>query len=89
MDDSISIRDCNGGHVAHLTRGYEGDDHGDGCPSYENARLIAAAPMLLDAPPAPENFMTLPPARLLDFALAYRKWWDAVQDSLKPKGATR
>ena len=47
--DSISVADADGGHVAHLTRGYEGDENGDGCPSFANARLIAAAPDLLDA----------------------------------------
>lgn len=47
--DSISIADANGGHVAHLTRGYEGDAENDGCPSWTNARLIAAAPDLLEA----------------------------------------
>lgn len=47
--DSISIADADGGHVAHLTRGYEGDTNGDGCPSWANACLIAAAPDLLAA----------------------------------------
>ncbi len=41
--DCVSIYDATGyGHVAHLTRGYE-----DG-PSMANARLIAAAPELLE-----------------------------------------
>lgn len=47
--DSLSIIDAEGGEVAILTRGYEGDTNGDGCPSYTNARLIAAAPDLLAA----------------------------------------
>lgn len=45
--DSVSIADANGGHVAHLTRGYEGDANGEGCPSWINARLIAASPEML------------------------------------------
>lgn len=44
--DSVSIKDAEGGHVAHLTRGYEGDE-GEGGPSLANARLIAAAPDML------------------------------------------
>lgn len=48
--DSISIKDAEGGHVVHLTRGYEGSPTtGEGCPSWTNARLIAAAPDLLEA----------------------------------------
>lgn len=47
--DSVSIKDAAGGHVAHLTRGYEGDVNGDCCPSWCNARLIAAAPELMEA----------------------------------------
>ena len=46
--DSISISNGEHGHICHLTRGYEGDEHG-GCPSWANARLIAAAPELYDA----------------------------------------
>lgn len=46
--DSISIADARGGHIAHLTRGYEAEPMGEdgnleGCPSYTNAHLIAAA----------------------------------------------
>lgn len=41
--DSIDIIDANGGCVAVLTRGYQGDDNGDGCPSFENAKLIVEA----------------------------------------------
>jgi hypothetical protein len=41
--DSISIIDANGGHVAHLTRGYEGDADDESCPSYANAQLIVDA----------------------------------------------
>lgn len=52
--DSISIADARGGHIAHLTRGYEAEPMGEdgnleGCPSYTNAHLIAAAPDLLQA----------------------------------------
>lgn len=47
--DSVSIIDADGGHVCHLTRGYQGDANGDGCPSFANARLIAAAPDMLEA----------------------------------------
>ena len=47
--NSVSIKDADGGHVAHLTRGYEGSEGGDGSPSWENAHLIAAAPDLLAA----------------------------------------
>lgn len=38
--DSISIIDAEGGEVAVLMRGYEGDDNGDGCPSFANAQKI-------------------------------------------------
>jgi hypothetical protein len=41
--NSISIKDANGGHVAHLTRGYQGDEEGDGCASFKNAELIVTA----------------------------------------------
>lgn len=41
--DSLSIMDADGGEVAVLTRGYEGDKDGDGCPSWKNAVLIVAA----------------------------------------------
>lgn len=41
--NSISIIDADGGHVAHLTRGYQGDEDGDGCASFKNAELIVAA----------------------------------------------
>ncbi len=42
--DSLSIRDADGGEVAVLTRGYEGDPKtGNGCPSWKNAVLIVAA----------------------------------------------
>lgn len=42
--DSLSIIDADGGEVAVLTRGYEGDPKtGDGCPSWKNACLIVAA----------------------------------------------
>lgn len=47
--DSISVRDAETGHIAHLTRGYEGDANGEGCPSFANAALIAAAPELYAA----------------------------------------
>ena len=40
--DSCSILDARGGHVCHLTRGYQGDGD-DGCPSWDNAELIVAA----------------------------------------------
>lgn len=40
--DSLSIIDADGGEVAVLTRGYEGDEQG-GCPSWKNAALIVAA----------------------------------------------
>lgn len=41
--DSLSIIDADGGEVCVLTRGYEGDANGDGCPSWKNAVLIVAA----------------------------------------------
>lgn len=41
--DSLSIIDADGGEVCVLTRGYEGDKNGDGCPSWKNACLIVAA----------------------------------------------
>ncbi len=41
--NSISIFDRDGGEVAVLTRGYEGDKNGDGCPSFQNANLIVSA----------------------------------------------
>lgn len=41
--DACSILDADGGHVCHLTRGYQGDENGDGCPSWDNAELIVAA----------------------------------------------
>ena len=47
--DSLSIIDADGGEIAYLTRGYEGDENGDGCPSWKNARLIAASPKMLEA----------------------------------------
>lgn len=47
--DSISILDARGGHVAHLTRGYEGNKNDDGCPSFSNARVMAASRDLLEA----------------------------------------
>ncbi len=42
--NSVSVLDAKGGEVAVLTRGYEADGDGDGCPSWANARLIAARP---------------------------------------------
>jgi hypothetical protein len=46
----------------------------------QRARLIAATldqqQALLTAPWPPENFSALPPARLIDWAIAYRKWWN-------------
>ena len=47
--NSISVADSDGSHVCHLTRGYESDDDGEGCPSFANARLIAAAKTMLEA----------------------------------------
>jgi hypothetical protein len=47
--DSLSIMDANGGEVCVLTRGYESDPETGGCPSWQNARLIAATPELLAA----------------------------------------
>jgi hypothetical protein len=44
--NSVSIKDAEGGHLAHLTRGYDGDKYGDDCPSWKNANLIAAAPTM-------------------------------------------
>lgn len=41
--DSLSIIDADGGEVAVLTRGYEGDANGDWCPPWKNAALIVAA----------------------------------------------
>lgn len=41
--NSCSILDADGGHVCHLTRGYQGDKTGDGCPSWDNAEMIVAA----------------------------------------------
>lgn len=40
--DSCSIFDAEGGEVAILTRGYQGDADG-GTPSWDNAELIVAA----------------------------------------------
>lgn len=45
--NSLSIYDAQGCAVCHLTRGYEADANGEHCPSFTNARLIAAAPDLL------------------------------------------
>ena len=47
--NSVAILDAKGAWLAHLTRGYEGDKNGNDCPSWKNARLIAAAPKLLEA----------------------------------------
>src|SRR3990167_7770742 len=45
--DSVSVKDAEGGgHIAHLTRGFQADENGDDGPSLHNARLIAAAPEL-------------------------------------------
>ena len=41
--DSCSIIDADGGEVCILTRGYQGDENGEGCPSWQNAELIVAA----------------------------------------------
>ena len=41
--DSCSIMDAEGGEVCRLTRGYQGDENGEGCPSWDNAELIVAA----------------------------------------------
>ncbi len=49
--DSCSILDANGGHVCHLTRGYQSEvmpldgdlENREGCPSWDNAELIVAA----------------------------------------------
>jgi hypothetical protein len=41
--DSCSIIDAQGGEVCVLTRGYQGDDDGDDCPSWDNAEMIVAA----------------------------------------------
>jgi hypothetical protein len=44
--DSCSILDADGGHVCHLTRGYQAetiDGDIEGCPSWDNAELIVAA----------------------------------------------
>ncbi len=49
--DSISIKDADGGHVAHLTRGYEGYSNGIGRPSFKNAELIVSAVNRLAASP--------------------------------------
>lgn len=38
--DSVAIVDAEGSTVCVLTRGYQGDDEGDGCPSWDNAELI-------------------------------------------------
>lgn len=48
--NAIAIVDADGGHVAILTRGYEGemiDGNREDCPSWTNARVIAAAPAML------------------------------------------
>lgn len=52
--NALSITAANGSDVAHTTRGsffYEAPDRREGeqCPSWPNARLIAAAPDLLSA----------------------------------------
>jgi len=41
--DSCTIVDADGGDVAHLTRGFQGDKSGNGCPSWDNAQLIVDA----------------------------------------------
>jgi hypothetical protein len=44
--DSCSILDAEGGHVCHLTRGYQADadcPDGTGGPSWDNAELIVEA----------------------------------------------
>lgn len=41
--NSCSILDADGGHVCHLTRGYQAAEDGDGCPSWDNAELIVSA----------------------------------------------
>ncbi len=41
--NSCSIVDAEGGEVCVLTRGYQGDENDEGCPSYDNADLIIAA----------------------------------------------
>lgn len=41
--DSVSILDAEGATVCELTRGYESNEHGEGCPSWANARLIVIA----------------------------------------------
>lgn len=46
---SISIYDAEGGEIAVFMRGYERDENNDGCESFTNARLCAAAPDLLEA----------------------------------------
>lgn len=46
--NSISIFDADGGEIAVFTRGYEGDENNDGCESFTNARICAAAPSMLD-----------------------------------------
>ena len=35
--------DADNGEVAVLTRGYQGDENGDDCPSFDNAALIVAS----------------------------------------------
>jgi hypothetical protein len=45
--NSLSIMDAEDGEVAILTRGYEGDEEGDDCPSWTNANLIAEAALIL------------------------------------------
>lgn len=41
--NSCSILDAEDGEVCVLTRGYQGDEEGDDCPSWDNAELIVAA----------------------------------------------
>jgi hypothetical protein len=42
--DACSILDAEGGHVCHLTRGYQPEANSDdGGPSWDNAELIVAA----------------------------------------------
>ncbi len=40
---SCAILDAEGGEVCVLNRGYQGDQNGEGCPSWDNAELIVAA----------------------------------------------
>ena len=41
--NSISVVDAEGGEVCVFTRGYQGDENGDGCPSWDNAQEIVEA----------------------------------------------